>query len=350
MSAAGHAGPRSGASAQLPAPTGGPPVPSTFVSIEPPDAGKSGAADPGADEPSPDRPAEPGAAEVGAGRPDAPGADYLSVNRAWWDERAPLHAGPGSAYDLDAFRRGSDRLGPIELAEVGDVAGRTLLHLQCHIGTDTLSWVARGATVTGVDFSPPALATARELARDLGLDGRARFVESDVYRLPDVLDGTFDVVFASWGVIGWLPDVARWFRVAARFVAPGGFVYLADGHPAAWMLNDDPAASADLRITYPYFATDAPIAYVGPDVTGSYAVPDASTTHNATREWNHPLGSIVQAAIDAGLVLELLHEHAAVPWRLFPFLVPGDDRLWHLPPGMPSIPLAFSLRARKPAG
>ena len=281
--------------------------------------------------------------------PDDPGADYLAVNRAWWDERAPLHAGLGSTYDLEAFRRDPHRLGTIELAEVGDVAGRTLLHLQCHIGTDTLSWATRGATVTGVDFSPPALAIARGLARDLGLEGRARFVESDVYGLPDALDGTFDVVFASWGVLGWLPDVARWFRVAAHFVAPGGFVYLADGHPTAWMFNDDPAAPADLRITYPYFRTDAPIVYAGPDESGSYAVPDSPTVHNDTREWAHPLGSIVQAAIDAGLVVELLHEHPAVPWRMFPFLVPGDDGMWRPPAGMSPFPLAFSIRAREPA-
>lgn len=276
------------------------------------------------------------------------GADYLAVNRAWWDERAPLHAGPGSAYDLDAFRRHPDRLRPIELDEVGDVAGRTLLHLQCHIGTDTLSWVARGATVTGVDFSPPALTIARGLARDLGLEDRARFVESDVYRLPEVLHGRFDIVFASHGAIAWLPDVRRWFAIAAHFAGPGGFVYLAEGHPAAYVFNDDPATPADLRVTYPYFTTDEPLALADPEATGSYAVPDAHTSHNATREWNHGLGEIVQAAVDAGLVVEFLHEHPVVAWRLFPFLEPGNDRMWHLPAGMPTIPLIFSIRARKP--
>ena len=279
-----------------------------------------------------------------------PGRDYLAVNRAWWDERAPLHAGPGSIYDLDAFRRRPDRLHSIESEEVGDVAGRTLLHLQCHIGTDTLSWATRGAIVTGIDFSPPALAVARGLAQELGLADRARFVESDVYGLPDRLDGEFDVVFASWGAIAWLPDVARWFRVAARFARPGGFVYLADGHPTAWIFNDDAATPGDLRVTYPYFTTDGPIAYVGPDISGSYAVPDASTAHNDTHEWIHPIASIVQAAIDAGLTVELLHEHTQIPWRMFPFLVGGDDGLYRLPDGMPSIPLSFSLRARKPAG
>jgi SAM-dependent methyltransferase len=273
---------------------------------------------------------------------------YLSVNRAWWDERAPLHAGPGSGYDLDAFRRHPERLHSIELDEVGDVAGKTLLHLQCHIGTDTLSWATRGATVTGVDFSPPALEVARGLARDLGLEDRARFVESDVYGLQGVLDGTFDVVFASWGAINWLPDIARWFRVAARFVTPGGFAYLADGHPTAWVFNDAPATPADLRVTYPYFTTVEPIDYVGPDETGSYAVPGAKTTHNDTHEWAHPLGAIVQGAIDAGLSIELLHEHRAVPLQLFPFLVAGGDGLYRLPDGMPSLPLAFSMRARKP--
>ena len=275
---------------------------------------------------------------------------YLAVNRAWWDERAPLHAGADSGYRLDDFRRDPDRLHSIEIDEVGDVAGKRLLHLQCHIGTDTLSWAGRGAVVTGVDFSPPALQVARRLARDLGMGERARFVESDVYGLPDVLAAEFDIVFASWGAIGWLPDVARWFRVAAHFTAPGGFVYLADGHPTSWIFDEYAAAPADLRVTYPYFTTPEPLAYLGPDETGSYAVPDAPTVHNATHEWVHPLGSIVQAAIDAGLVVEMLHEHAAVPWRAFPFLVPGDDGLFRMPPGTPSFPLAFSIRARKPGG
>ncbi len=278
-----------------------------------------------------------------------PGRDYIAVNRAWWDERASLHAGPGSGYDLDGFRLHPDRLGRVETDEVGDVAGKRLLHLQCHIGTDTLSWASRGAVVTGVDFSPPALAIARGLARDLGQADRARFVESDVYRLPDVLTGEFDVVFASWGAIGWLPDVGRWFRVAAHFAAPGGFVYLADGHPTAFVFNDDAATPADLRVTYPYFTTREPLVYVGPEVAGSYAVPDAATLHNATHEWIHPLAAIAQAAIDAGLTIELLPEHAEIPWRMFPFLEPGEDGLYRLPDGMPSIPLAFSLRARKPA-
>ena len=279
---------------------------------------------------------------------DGSPASYLAVNRAWWDERAPLHAGTGSAYDLDDFRRHPDRLHAIESDEVGDVAGKTLLHLQCHIGTDTLSWATRGATVTGVDFSPPALEVARGLARDLGMEDRVRFVGSDVYGLPDVLDGTFDIVFASWGAIGWLPDVARWFRVAAHFTAPGGFVYLADGHPTAWIFNDDAPTFADLRPIYPYFHADEPFEYLGAEVTGSYAVPDALTEHNDTREWPHPLGSVVQAAIDAGLAIELLHEHDAVPWRMFPFLVDGDDGLYRMPDGSPSFPLAFSIRARKP--
>jgi SAM-dependent methyltransferase len=274
---------------------------------------------------------------------------YLAVNRAWWDERVPLHAAPDAGYRLDDFRLHPDRLRAIESAEVGDVAGKTLLHLQCHIGTDTLSWATRGATVTGADFSAPALEVARGLAQDLGLAERARFVESDVYRLPDVLDGTFDIVFASWGAIGWLPDVARWFRVAAHFVAPGGLVYLADGHPTAWLFNDEAASPADLRLTYGYFTTAEPLVYGGPEETGSYAVPDAPTVHNVTHEWMHPLGSIVQAAIDAGLTVEMLHEHAAVPWRMFPFLVDGGDDLYRLPDGVPSIPLAFSIRARKPA-
>ena len=116
------------------------------------------------------------------------------------------------------------------------------------------------------------------------------------------------------------------------------------------MFNDDAATPADLRLTYPYFTTEEPIGYLGPEVGGSYAAPDAPTLHNDTHEWNHPVGSIVQAAVDAGLVVEMLHEHAAIPWRMFPFLVPGEDGMYRLPASMPSFPLAFSIRGRKPAG
>jgi SAM-dependent methyltransferase len=156
--------------------------------------------------------------------------DWLELNRSNWDARVPVHTA-SRFYDLPGFVAGRDELRPFELEEVGDVTGRQLLHLQCHLGLDTLSWARHGAAVTGLDFSGPALATARELAERIGARD-ARFVESDVYRAPEALDGrTFDIVYTGLGALCWLPDIDRWARTAASLVAPGGFLYLAEFHP-----------------------------------------------------------------------------------------------------------------------
>ncbi len=152
------------------------------------------------------------------------------TNRALWDEWAEIHA-RSDWYNLDAVRRGECKLRPYEIDEVGDVGGKTLLHLQCQIGTDTICWARRGADVTGVDFSARAVAIATDLARELAVD--ARFVCADVLRLPDVLEAEFDVVYTSRGVLGWLPDLDRWATVVAHFLAPGGVFYLTDVHPVA---------------------------------------------------------------------------------------------------------------------
>src|SRR5688500_15473841 len=154
--------------------------------------------------------------------------EHIDTNRAHWDEAVPAHVA-SEFYDVASFKAGRNTLLPVELAEVGDVAGRTILHLQCHFGMDTLSWARLGAVVTGVDFSAPAIEHARALAAELRIE--ARFIESNIYELPLKLDERFDIVFASYGVTVWLPDFAAWAKVAAHFVKPGGFLYLLDGHP-----------------------------------------------------------------------------------------------------------------------
>jgi SAM-dependent methyltransferase len=148
---------------------------------------------------------------------------YYDTNRQNWNERAAIHA-RSRFYDLDGFRAGRNALLPIERAEVGDVAGKSLLHLQSHLGDDTLSWARLGARVTGVDFSEEAIATACGLRDELGLD--ARFLHANIYDLPDLLNEQFDIVFTSYGVLCWLHDIPRWAQVAAGFVKPGGFLYL----------------------------------------------------------------------------------------------------------------------------
>lgn len=267
---------------------------------------------------------------------------YQELNRAMWDERVPLHAG-GDFYDVASIRAGRSTLRGFEVDEVGDVTGRRLLHLQCHIGTDTVSWARSGATVTGLDFSGPAIESARSLAADLGLES-ARFVQSDVYDASTTLDGaTFDIVYTGLGALCWLPDLTRWAEVVASLLAPGGFLYLAEFHPVglAQTQGED------------YFD-------VGPhvyDEPGTYADFSAPTEQNVSVEWNHPLGSVVSAVAGAGLTLQFLHEYDFTFFEYAPNMVrerdtsrsdgPTTGGVYRLPPDVPRVPLLYSLRAAR---
>ncbi|WP_190022638.1 class I SAM-dependent methyltransferase [Streptomyces hiroshimensis] len=272
--------------------------------------------------------------------------DWRETNRALWDERVPLHT-DSAFYDLAGFKAGRSDLRGFEPDEVGDVTGKRLLHLQCHIGTDTLSWARAGADVTGLDFSGPAVEAARKLATEVGQE-RARFVEADVYDAPDALHGeTFDIVYTGFGALCWLPDLARWARTAAALVAPGGFLYLAEFHPVAMCLGEDGRAFAE-----DYF-TRGPLTY---DEPGSYADMSAPTRHNRSVEWLHTMGDVVSAVSAAGLRLEFLHEH---DFTLFEFLDDmvraqdtsgsrgGASTVYRLPEGRPRVPMVYSLRASK---
>ena len=176
------------------------------------------------------------------------GDRYMEANRRSWDARTPTHFG-SRFYDVDGFRAGASSLQSIEIEEVGDVDGKSLLHLQCHFGLDTMSWARLGARATGVDFSEEAVSLARSLSEELGID--ADFVVSNVYDLPDVLDQRFDVVFTSYGALTWLPDLERWADVAAHFLEPGGFLYVVDSHPFGSVFYDEEDA-VELRPFYPY--------------------------------------------------------------------------------------------------
>ena len=279
-------------------------------------------------------------------QPDRPDheASYR-VNRTLWDAWTAVHA-DGDFYDLRGFRAGGIRLGDDEIAAIGDVRGRTLLHLQCHFGIDTLSWARLGATVTGADFSPAAVRLARELATDLGFPD-ARFIESNVYDLPANLDGTFDVVYTSRGVLGWLPDIAGWARVVAHFVKPGGSFYISEIHPVVQAFENEGVAPGELRLAYPYWEHREPLVF---EVQGSYADPNADVGAQREHGWDHSLGEIVTALIEAGLRLEWLRESPELDWAT-DFLVesaPGSGR-YRLPPDVRGeLPLMFSLLATKP--
>ena len=268
---------------------------------------------------------------------------YLKANRDRWNELAPVHAA-GEFYAAEEFRAGKNKLGSIEREEVGDVSGKTLLHLQCHFGLDTLSWARLGATVTGVDFAASAIEIARSVAGELGLD--ATFVCSNVYDLPDVLMGQFDIVFTSWGVIGWLPDLGRWGQVIAHFLKPGGTFYIVEGHPFAWVFDDADGAT-DLRVRYPYFHTGEPMAF---DAQGSYADRHAQLTHTREYCWPHSIGDILNPLIAAGLGIEYMHEHKTIARKLFPFMSQDEAGMWRLNDHADSVPLSFSIKATRPEG
>ena len=260
---------------------------------------------------------------------------WFEANRRLWDELIPIHLG-SPYYDVPGFKGGRLTLHDIELAELGDVDGQDLLHLQCHIGLDTLSLAQLGARVIGVDFSEKAVDAARGLATDLGVD--AGFVCSNVYDLPKALHARFDVVFTSWGVLCWLPDLRPWAEVVSRFLRPGGRFYLAEFHPILACLDEE-----SLVPTEPYFHHDQPIVWE-PETSAA----DGSTTiTNPSHEWNHPIGDVVSALVNAGLVLEFLHEHPVSPEPLRSYLSQDETGWWRMKGDV--LPLSFSLQARKPA-
>ncbi len=268
-------------------------------------------------------------------------ARQLAVNRRRWDELVSIHAN-SRFYDLEGFRRGAVHLHSIEREELGPVRGKRLLHLQCHFGLDTLSWARLGAKVTGVDYSAEAIDFARRLARETRI--RARFVESDIYGLPQVLRGRYDIVFTSYGALSWLPDIGRWAHVAVGFLKPGGTLYLVEGHPFSGVFNDE-KPSPPLHVLRPYFPGKRPFRFVTP---GDYADFSAKVRNLVTYEWGHPLGEIISAVAGAGLHIQALHEFPFAGWRMFPFMRKGKDGWWHLPAGLPNLPLMFSLKAMKP--
>ncbi len=266
--------------------------------------------------------------------------EYIQTNRRHWDELVDLHFN-SPFYNVEAFKAGRSTLTRIEREELGDVRGKTLLHLQCHFGMDTLSWARAGASVAGVDFSPEAIRVARGLAQELGIE--ARFIESDIYKLREALDGAFDIVFASYGVTCWLPDFPRWAQIAASYVKPGGVFYLLDGHPAGSMLDDAPGAGLHLR--YPYFSSDEPEVF---ENEGSYADRSAKLINDRTYEFSHGLGEMITSVVGAGLQIEFLHEFPFAGYQRLPEMQTGDDGFWRLPGDDAIVPFLFSMRAARP--
>jgi SAM-dependent methyltransferase len=242
--------------------------------------------------------------------------DYRLINRASWDERAPAHAASPN-YAFDRFVADPSYLSDVvrfDVPRLGDIHGLRGVHLQCHIGTDTISLSRLGAKMTGLDFSAPALTEARRLAAATNAD--VDFVESDLYAAADVLDRTsYDLVFTGIGALCWLPDIRRWAGVVAALLRPGGRLFLREGHPMLWSLTDPPREDGLLVVEYPYFETAEPTVF---EEGGTYVETDVEFEHNVTHEWNHGLGEVVSALLAEGFELTMLEEHDSVPWEALP--------------------------------
>ena len=266
------------------------------------------------------------------------------VNRALWDERAPVHAASPD-YGVARFASDAGHLSDtvrFDLPRLGDVAGLRTAHLQCHIGTDTVSLARLGAQVVGLDFSAGSIAEARRL------DGLARtqvtFVEGDVHDAPDLLGrGAYDLVYTGIGALCWLPEVRRWAQVVAALLRPGGRLFLREGHPVLWAVDEERADDL-LVLRYAYFETREPMEFVE---DGTYVDDGGHVFQNRrSQSWNHGLGEIVAALLDAGLELTALVEHDSVPWQAIPGqMVRGELGEWRLREGRERLPLTYTLQA-----
>jgi SAM-dependent methyltransferase len=271
-------------------------------------------------------------------------ADYTEVNKANWDERVPAHAASPD-YNVDNFLTDPEFLSDVvrfDLPLLGDIRGLRGVHLQCHIGTDTISLARLGASMTGVDFSGPAIRQARALAEQTGAD--ATFVESDVYDAAAAAGGDHDLVFTGIGALCWLPSIKRWAAVVASLLRPGGRLFIREGHPMLWSLAD-PRPDGLLVVEYPYFERAEPTVF---DEGGTYVSTDMVFEQTITHEWNHGLGEIVSALLGAGMTITGLTEHDSVPWEALPGQMTrlGNDE-WRLTDRPWRLPHSYTLQAVK---
>lgn len=260
--------------------------------------------------------------------------DLVASNERLWNTWTRLHL-DSNFYDMESFRQGRNPLSRIELEELGDVRGRSMVHLQCHFGQDTLAFARMGAHVTGVDFSRESIAWARRLSEELGLD--ARFECARVEDAARLLGGGYDLVFTSYGVLSWLPDLGPWATAIADLLLPGGDFYMVEFHPVLGMFDDD-----GREVSYPYLGSGEPMRFVE---ERTYA--GAAHEPIEIYQWSHSLGEVITALASAGLRISQLREHDWSPFACYKFLVersPGEYVMKEHPEG---IPLLFSIKATK---
>jgi SAM-dependent methyltransferase len=258
--------------------------------------------------------------------------DYLEINRRSWNLRTPVHLA-SQFYDMAGFRSGASSLNDIEVGLLGDVAGKTILHLQCHFGQDTLSLARMGAAVTGVDLSDVAIDEARKLASELGL--AAEFVCCDLYALAEHLEGQFDIVFTSYGAIGWLPDLSRWAQIARHFLKRGGKLVLVEFHPIVWMFDEQ-----FQRIQHSYFNTGP----IQESSSGTYAETSAPIQIESVG-WNHPISEVFGSLIEEGLNIRHFAEYDYSPYACFQTAVKVGEKKYRIPNLAEKIPMLYSVVA-----
>lgn len=260
--------------------------------------------------------------------------DYIKVNQKWWNNVAPIHL-KSKLYNLEGFKKGKTSLVSIEKEELGNIKEKNLLHLMCHIGMDTLSWARLGANVTGVDMSDKSIRIARKLSREIKIP--AKFICSDIYELPNVLDKKYDIVFTSYGVLCWVSKIKKWAKIISHFLKKGGTFYIVELHPFTNIL------SYDFKISYKYFKRGP---YID-DSSGTYTDWNESVM-GTTYEWSYTISDVINVLINEGLKIECVHEFPYTMYDQFPgFMEQNDKGQFVLKNKKIQIPLLFSLKATK---
>ena len=259
---------------------------------------------------------------------------YFDANKDLWNKRTVVHK-DSSFYDLPSFLKGKNSLNEIEQRELGNIEGKTILHLQCHFGMDSLSMARMGAKVTGIDLSDTAISEAKKLNNKLRLD--ANFICSNVYDLGTVLSEQFDIVFTSYGVIGWLPDLNQWAELIYHFLKPGGFFYMAEFHPVVWMMDENFE-----KVKYYYHNREL----IEIDSQGTYTDKTADI-EGKEYSWNHSLSEVINALVGQDLRIDFLNEYSYSPYPCFNNVVQGADGNWRVKGLEDKIPMVYSLKATK---
>lgn len=260
--------------------------------------------------------------------------EYFEANKNLWNQRTAVHKN-SSFYNLEGFKKGETVLTPIELNELGNVSGKKMLHLQCHFGMDSLNWARMGAEVTGVDLSDEAIKEAIQLNDEVGLN--AKFICCNVYDLKENLDEKFDIVFTSYGTIGWLPDLNKWAELISFYLKPGGIFYMADFHPVVWIFDDE-----FKQVKYHYENKEVIITESQGTYTDRYAA-----IKSKEYGWNHSISEILNALISHGLQIKHFNEFMYSPYPCFSNTVEFEKGKWHIHGMEGKLPMVYSIRAQK---